>query len=129
MYTIPTLPCNILKFYKFISYDRSSYSDDVLMYIQRRPLFEILSIHAFLYSLFLSIGSQEFLQSLSLALRMSNVKSQMSIRLNLFSERTSGVSLVIFSSAGSEIFYMDCCKCRWCWKISLCEEYDVNAFS
>ena len=34
-------------FFGIISSDRSSYSDDVLVYI--RPLFEILSIYAFLY--------------------------------------------------------------------------------
>ena len=40
----------------------------MLLYIQQAATFWDLSIHAFLYNLFLSIGSQEFLQSLSLPL-------------------------------------------------------------
>ena len=39
---------------KFVSSDRSSYSDDVLVYIQL-PLFEIWSIQAFLHSVFFSM--------------------------------------------------------------------------
>ena len=44
-------PVNIMIIHHiFISSDRSSYSDDVLVYIQlgSQPLFEILSIYAFL---------------------------------------------------------------------------------
>ena len=37
-----------LTIFLIVSSDRSSYSDDVLVYIQRHPLFEILSINAFL---------------------------------------------------------------------------------
>ena len=51
----------------YVSSDTSSLCDDVLLYIQQ-PTFEILGIRVFLYSCFIFIGSQEFFQSLYLAI-------------------------------------------------------------
>ena len=46
---IPSIETAFLLQFLLFSSDRSSYSNSVLLYIQQRPLFEILSIYANMY--------------------------------------------------------------------------------
>ena len=75
----------------------------------RHLLFEILSIHAFLYNSRVQCWKSNVECWMSnVELQMSNIKFQMSIRLNLLMECSSRVSPVIFYFPSLGIIFKTC---------------------
>ena len=101
--------CFLLHRNFFISFDRSSYSDDGLLYIQQWwQLFQILSIYAFLYCYKChSMSLKQYQHHAPIAIAFGDIlRDIFRIFLGyLWSGRTSGVSLVIFRTEMFHIFY------------------------